>query len=379
MADSAWMTDELHMFRDSLRKFAAAEIAPHEPGWRKRGFVDKQAWEKAGAHGFLCTDIPTEYGGGGGDFCFEAVMFEEIGGAGHTSMQTGVHSILANYILRHGTEEQKRRYLPEMAAGRLIGAIAMTEPAAGSDLQAISTHAVCDGDEYVINGSKTFISNGSVAGLIGVVCKTGSEKGARGMSILLVETQDRPGFKVGRILEKIGQKGQDTCELFFDDVRTPANNLLGAAEGRGFFQLMDDLPYERVGIGVTAVASMETALGLTLDYVKERKAFGKRLIDQQAIRHKLAELKTQVRVARVFIDDCIIKVVNNSLDNKTAAMAKWWLTDLQGKVIDECLQFFGGYGYMEEYPISRFYADARVARIYGGANEVMKEVISRDL
>lgn len=379
MSISPWMTDDLLMFRDSLRRFVAAEVAPNEMRWRKRGFVDVSAWKKAGRHGFLCTDIPEEYGGAGGDFRFEAVVYEELGGMGHTSMLTGVHSILAQYIFRHGTEEQKQRYLPRMASGELIGAIAMTEPSAGSDLQAITTRAVLDGEFYVIDGAKTFISNGSLAGLIGVVCKTSPNDGARGTSILLVETKDQPGFEVGRILEKIGQKGQDTCELFFSEVRTPARNLLGGTEGQGFYQLMNDLPYERAGIGVIAVKSMETAFALTLDYVKQRSAFGKRLIEQPVIRHKLAELKSQIRVARVFIDDCILKVVDGSLDNETAAMAKWWLTDLQGKVIDECLQFFGGYGYMEEYPISRFYADARASRIYGGANEIMKEVISRAL
>lgn len=379
MISPRWITDELAMFRDTVRKFVEAEIAPHEDRWRKQGHVDPALWRKAGAIGLLCTDIPSEYGGGGADFRCEAIIGEETVGRGYTAWAPLVHSILAHYILGHGTEAQKHRFLPRLASGDLIGAIAMTEPSAGSDLQGIRTRAVRDGGTYVLDGSKTFISNGSIAGLIGVVCKTSPEDRARGMSILLVETAGLEGFKVGRILDKIGQKGQDTCELFFNDVHVASENLLGEAEGHGFFQLMNDLPYERTAIGVAAVAAMETAFSITRIHVSERQAFGAPLIQMQTVRHKLAELKTQIRVARTFIDDCIERVTANTLDNETAAMAKWWLTDLQGKVMDECLQLFGGYGYMTEYPISRFYTDARIMRIYGGANEVMKELISRKL
>ncbi len=376
---SPWMNDELEIFRDAVRKFVDAEIAPHEERWRKQQHVDAAFWLKAGEMGFLCTDIPEEYGGVGVDFRYEIVLYEEIWGKGFNSWGQHVHSIMANYILRHGTEEQKHQFLPRMASGELIGAIAMTEPGAGSDLQGIRTRAVRADDDYLINGSKIFISNGYLGGLIGVVCKTGPGAGAKDTSIILVETKDLPGYKVGRILEKIGQNGQDTCELFFDDVRVPVSNLLGAEEGKGFYQLMHDLPYERTILSVCGVAAMENALAITVDYTRNRKAFGQTLFEMQNTRHRLAEVKTIAHVARVFIDDCIQKVVAGELDASTASMAKWWISDMQCKVMDECLQLHGGYGYMTEYPIARFYADARVQKIYGGANEIMKELIARSL
>ena len=376
---SPWMNEELEIFRDAVHKFVESEMAPNEEKWREQQHVDPEFWLKCGEMGILCTDIPDEYGGIGADFRYEAVIYEETYGKGYTSWGQGVHSILANYILRHGTEEQKHQYLPRMASGELVGAIAMSEPGAGSDLQSIRTRAKLDGGEYIINGSKMFITNGYVANLIGVVCKTDPNERAKGTSIILVETNNLDGFKVGRILDKIGMKGQDTSELFFDDVRVPVSNLLGGEEGRGFYQLMNDLPYERTLLALSGVAAMETALALTIDYTRERKAFGEPLMAKQTVQHKLAELKTITHVARVFIDDCIQRVVDNSLDNETASMAKWWVTDMQCQVMDECLQLHGGYGYMTEYPIARFYTDARVQKIYGGTNEIMKELIARSL
>lgn len=376
---SPWMDDELAIFRDSVSRFVETEMLPQDEHWRKQQHVGKEIWLKAGELGLLCTDVPEDDGGLGGDFRHEVVVYEEMARRGITGFGQSVHSICAHYFVNHGTAEQKARFLPRMASGELIGAIAMTEPAAGSDLQGIRTRAVRDGRHYVVNGSKTFITNGYLAGLVAVVLKTDPTEGAKGTSILMVETADLPGYRVGRVLDKIGLKAQDTAELFFEDVRVPAENLLGGKEGQGFYQLMSDLPYERAIIALAGVAAMEGALALTLDYVKERKAFGKSIIDFQHSRFKLAEMVTQVRIARVFVDDCIQRVVEGKLDTVTASMAKWWCTDLQQKVIDDCVQLFGGYGYMTEYPISRMFVDARVQRIYGGTNEIMKELIARSL
>lgn len=376
---SRWMDGDIDMFRDSVQRFVVAEVVPHDKRWKQQQYVDKSLWLKAGEMGFLCTDIPDEYGGMGADFRYEAVMAEEFWGKGYNSFGSMVHTLVANYLLNHGTEAQKHKFLPRMAKGELIGAIAMSEPGAGSDLQSIRTRAVRKGDDYVINGAKTWISNGYNAGLVGVVCKTNPDERAKGMSIILVETEGLEGFSVGKIIEKIGQKGQDTCELFFDDVRVPAENLLGGVEGRGFYQLMSDLPYERTLLAVSGVASMENALAMTIEYTKDRTVFGQKLFDMQTTRHKLAELQTTVHIARVFIDNCIDQLLAGTLDTATASMAKFWVTDRQFEVIDACLQFFGGNGYTADYPISQFYLDARVQRIYGGANEIMKEVISRSL
>lgn len=376
---SPWMNEELEIFRDAARKFIASELAPHEERWRKQQHVERDVWRKAGERGMLLTDIPAEYGGGGGTFAYEAVLYEELVRGRAVSMGIPVHSIVAHYILNHGREDQKRRWLPLMARGERVGAIAMTEPGAGSDLQAIKTRAVRDGDDYVINGTKTFISNGYVGDLVCVVACTDPAQGPRGFSLIMVETENLPGYRVGRILEKLGQKGQDTCELFFDDCRVPAENLLGSEEGIGFFQLMNDLPYERTSIAVTAVAAIELALELTVQYVKERKVFGRPLLHMQNTRFKLAEIKTIAHVARVFIDSCIERLIAGTLDPVTASMAKWWTTQMQCEVADECLQLHGGYGYMLEYPICQIYADARVQKIYGGANEIMKEIIARSL
>ena len=376
---SPWMDEELDLFREAARRFVASEIEPHDARYREQHRVDRELWNKAGEVGLLCTDIPVSYGGVGGDVRHEAVVVEELGRRGITSLGHSVHSIVAHYLLNYGTEEQKLRWLPRMATGELVGAIAMTEAGAGSDLQAVKTRAHRDGDGYVIKGSKTFISNGFHAGLVAVVAKTDQAQRAKGISILMVETRDRPGYRVGRVLDKIGQNGWDTAELFLDDVRVPADCLLGGVEGQGFAQLMNDLPYERTLLAIGGVAAMEYALALTIDYTRHRKAFGKALLEMQNTRFKLAEVRTWVHVARVFIDDCIVKLREGRLDTVDASMAKWWLTDLQSKVADECLQLFGGYGYMKEYPISRLYVDARVQRIYGGANEVLKEIIARSL
>ena len=376
---SPWMDDELEMFRDAARRFVEQEIVPNDDRWRAQHHVDRSIWNKAGEVGLLCTDIPAEYGGVGGDVRHESVVAEEMGGHGITSFGHVVHSIVAHYVLNHGTEAQKHRWLPKMASGELVGAIAMTEPGAGSDLQAVKTRAERVGDEWVINGSKTFISNGLHAGLVGVVARTDPTKGSKGISIIMVETENRPGYRVGRVLDKIGQNGWDTAEMFFDDCRVPADCLLGPVEGQGFVQLMRDLPYERALLALGGVAAMEYALRLTVDYARSRKLFGQTLLEMQNTRFKLAELKTQVHVSRLLIDDCISKLRAGTLDTATASMAKLYVTEAQCRVMDECLQLFGGYGYTTEYPISKLYVDARVQRIYGGASEVMKEIVARSL
>jgi acyl-CoA dehydrogenase len=376
---SPWMDDELSIFREAAARFLEAEMVPNDAEWRKQQNVGREVWRKAGALGLLCTDVPAEYGGGGGDFRHEAVLYGELGRRGLSGFGQGVHSICAHYLHNHGTEEQKRRFLPRLAAGQLIGAIGMTEPGAGSDLQALKTRAVRDGDQYIINGSKIFITNGYLAGLIALVVKTQPGTGSKGTSIVMVETENLQGFRVGRILDKMGLKSQDTAELYFDDVRVPAANLLGGAEGQGFYQLMSDLPYERAVIAVAAVGAMEGALAETVKYVKDRKAFGKSIAEFQNTKFKLAEIATKTRIARIFVDDCIAKVVAGTLDTVTASMAKYWVTDTQQEVLDECVQLHGGYGYMNEYLVCRMFADSRVQRIYGGTNEIMKELISRAL
>lgn len=376
---SPWMDEDLAIFRDSVARFVDAEMVPQDEQWRKQQHVGKDIWRRAGEMGLLCTDISAEYGGAGGDFRHEAVLYEETARRGISGFGQGVHSICAHYLANHGTEEQKRRFLPRMASGELIGAIGMSEPAAGSDLQGIKTRAVRDGDSYVINGSKIFISNGFLAGLVATVVKTRPGEGAKGTSIVMVETENLEGFRVGRILDKMGMKSQDTSELFFEDVRVPAANLLGGNEGQGFFQLMSDLPYERALIAVSGVGAMEGALAETVRYVKERKAFGKSIAEFQNTKFKLAELATKTHVARVFVDDIIAKVAAGTLDTVTASMAKYWISEVQQEVLDECVQLHGGYGYMNEYLVCRMFADSRVQRIYGGTNEIMKEVISRAL
>ncbi len=376
---SPWMDDELQILRDAVAKFAEAEMVPADAQWRAQHNVGKEIWRRAGEQGLLCTDIPTEYGGAGGDFRHEAVIYEELNRRGLSGFGQGVHSIAAHYLLNHGTEEQKRRFLPAMASGELIGAIGITEPGAGSDMKGIRTRAVRDGDHYIVSGSKIFISNGSLAGLIALVVKTDTAPGSKSVSLLMVETRDLQGFRVGRVLDKMGLQAQDTAELFFDGARVPVSNLLGCVEGRGMYQLMSDLPYERIIIGVCGVAAMEGALEATLRYARERKAFGQSVFEFQNTKFKLAEAATLVRVARTFIDDCIARVARGQLDTVTASMAKWWISDMQQNMLDECVQLHGGYGYMNEYLVCRMFADSRVQRIYGGTNEIMKEVISRAL
>ena len=374
---SPWMDDDLAMYRQAVARFVDAEMVPHDARWREEHNVGHEIWRKAGALGFLCADIPAEYGGAGGDFRHEVVLYEELARRGLTGFGQGVHSIAAHYLLNHGTEAQRRRYLPRLAAGELIGAIAMTEPGAGSDLQGIRSRAERSGDDYLVNGSKIFITNGFLAGLVLLVVKTDTTLGAKGTSILLVETEQLSGYRVGRFLDKVGQRAQDTNELFFDQVRVPADRLLGGVEGRGFAQLMSDLPYERLIVAVQAVATMEGALAETLRYVRGRKAFGKSLVEFQNARFRLAEAATTTRVARTFIDRCIQDQLEGSLDDVGASMAKYWSTDMLQQVVDECVQLHGGYGYMNEYLVARMFADARVMRIYGGTNEIMKELIAR--
>jgi len=379
----SWADEEIQTYRDSVARFVETEMLPDDEAARYRGHVGHALWRRAGELGFLCADIPEAWGGAGGDFRHEAVFYEEMGRRGLSGMAASVHTIVAHYLLNHGTPAQKARWLPKLVRGELVGAIAMTEPGAGSDLQAVRTRAEpCEQGGvagYRINGSKTFITNGFLAGLVLVVAKTDPTQGARGTSILVVETRNCPGYRVGRVLDKIGMKAQDTSELFFDDVFVPADHLLGGNEGQGFFQLMSDLPYERLIIGVIALAAMEGAYEATLAYVRERQAFGKPLADLQNTRFVLAGVATDLKVGRAFVDQCVERLVAGTLDTATASMVKLWASEAQGRVTDACLQLHGGYGYMNEYLVARLYTDARVQRIYGGANEIMKEVIARSL
>jgi acyl-CoA dehydrogenase len=375
---SAWITEEHRMLQDAVARYIAGRWVPRAAEFRQAGLMGPEVWREAGANGLLCASTPEEYGGGGGDFGHEAVILLEQAKANLSGWGGGLHSaIVAPYLLHYGTEEQKRRWLPKMCTGEYIAAIAMTEPGTGSDLQSVRTGARRDGDHYVINGTKTFITNGQNANLIVVVCKTGGDAGAKGISLLMVETEQSPGFRRGRRLDKVGMKAQDTSELFFDDVRVPADNLIGSKEGQGFFQLMEQLPQERLIIAVSGVGAMERALDETLRYTKERKAFGKTVWDFQNTRFKLAEVQAVVLAARAFVDACMVAHLKGELDAARAALAKSWVSEQQCKVMDECLQLFGGYGYMMEYPIAELFVDARVQRIYGGTNEIMKELASR--
>ncbi len=379
-ARPSWKTDDLVLFEDEVYKFFSRELAPHVEKWREQGKVDRWAWEKAGEAGLLCMSMPEEYGGAGGTFAHEQIFCEQQVRAGVEGFGAGLHNcIVAPYILHYGTEEQKKRWLPRMAKGELIGAIAMTEPGTGSDLQAVKTTAVKQGNQYVINGSKTFITNGQTANFIIVVAKTDPSEGAKGVSLMVVETDEVDGFRRGRNLKKLGNKAQDTSELFFDDVKIPTENLLGTSEGMGFIQLMQQLPQERQQIAVIAIAAIERALDLTINYTKERNAFGRPVFNFQNTQFKLAECKAKATMARVFVDYCTGQLIEGKLDAATASMSKMLLTDLENEIIDECLQLHGGYGYMDEYPISRMYADARVQRIYGGTNEIMKLLIARSM
>lgn len=376
---SAPGSDDVRMFRRTASQFIQKEFAPHHARWCAQGRPDAEAWTAAGAAGLLLPDLPQEYGGGGGTFAHEAVVLEELARAG-VQFGAGIQSIVAHYILAYGSDAQKRAWLPRMARGELVGAIAMSEPGAGSDLQGIKANARRDGEHYVINGSKTFVTNGAHAGIVCLALKTDTKvTGWKGISLVIVETHGLAGYQAGRALEKIGMHAQDTCELFFTDMRVPVTNLLGPAEGKGFAQMMEQLPYERLTVGVSAVAATERAVDLTTRYVKERAAYGKPLLELQNTRFQLAQCATEARVGRVFLDHCIERFVAGELDDVTTAMAKYWLTESEGRVLDACVQMHGGYGYMMEYPIARMWADGRVQRIYAGSNEVMKELIAWSL
>jgi acyl-CoA dehydrogenase len=376
---SPWMSDELQIFRSTVRKFIQQEFTPHQARWREQHGPDAVAWTKAGEIGLLLSDVPAEYGGSGGTFAHESVVVEELAQAG-VHFASFIHDSVAHYILAYGREEQKRNWLPRMVRGELVGAIAMSEPSAGSDLQGIKTTARRDGDHYLINGSKTFITNGSHAGIICLAAKTDVRAtGPKSTSLVIVEAKDLPGYRIGPPLDKVGMHAQDTCELFFDDVRVPASNLLGPTEGRGLFQIMEKMSYERLAIGVTAVTTAERAVAITTKYVKDRMAFGKPLIEFQNARFKLSECKTEAHIARVFLDNCIERFIEGQLDDVTTAMAKYWLTDCECRIVDECVQLHGGYGYMAEYPIARMWTDSRVHRIYAGTNEILKELIASSL
>jgi alkylation response protein AidB-like acyl-CoA dehydrogenase len=378
MIERTLFNDEHQMFRDSVRRFMENEVAPHHDRWEEQGYVDREIWTKAGENGFLCPTMPEQYGGAGVDKLYSVVLMEETARINATGLGFSLHSeIVAPYILNYGSEEQKKRYLPRLAKGEIIGAIAMSEPAAGSDLQGVKTTAIRKGDHYVLNGSKTFITNGWHADVVIVVAKTNPNEGAKGTSLLLVE-RGMPGFEKGKRLKKVGLKAQDTSELFFNDVKVPVTHLLGE-ENRGFIYLMQELPWERMQIAIGAIESAQAAIDWTIQYVKDRKVFGTTVSAYQNTRFKLAELQTEVQIGRVFVDKCLELLMAGKLDTATASMAKYWCSDLQCKVMDECVQLHGGYGFMWEYPIARAYADARVQRIYGGTNEIMKEVITRSM
>jgi long-chain-acyl-CoA dehydrogenase len=376
---SPWMNADLNVLRALARAFYEKEVEPYIDKFVEQHHVDRDLWYKAGELGLLCLSIPEEYGGGGGTFAHETVMIEEQGRIGDSSWGAVLHSaIVAQYILAYGSENSKRHWLPKMASGEVVGAIAMSEQGTGSDLQNVKTRAIRDGSEYVVSGSKTFISNGGQADVVVVVAKTHPTGGTDGISLIVVET-DRDGFRRGGPLGKIGQRGQDTAELFFDDVRVPLTNLLGTVEGQGFKQLMQQLPQERLIVAVGSVAVMESAVADTLRYTKQREAFGRQVFAFQNTRFALAEAATETKIARVFLDDCIIKHIGGQLDVQTVAMAKWWITEHAQSVLDQCLQLHGGYGYTTEYPISRMWVDNRVQKIYAGTNEIMKEIVARAL
>ena len=373
--------DQEHtLFRDTVRRFAADEIAPHFQRWEEAGIVDRAYWTKGGATGLLCPVVPEAYGGIGADFRFNAIVLEELWYSGFSgpAADFSVHSdVCCGYLLSFGTEEQKQKWLPRMVSGETICAIAMTEPGTGSDLRGIRTRAVRDGDDYVINGQKTFISNGQMCDLVIVVTRTARDDGSHDHSLILVET-DRPGFRRGRNLDKLGHHAADTSEMFFDDVRVPAGNLLGEA-GRAMAQLMSELPQERLTIAIQSIASAQKAFDITCNYVRQRTAFGKPVADMQNTRFKLADFKADLAVGWSFIDQCLAKHVAGELNGTDASIAKLWVTEMHGRLVDQCLQFFGGYGFMREYEICRLFADARVLRIYGGASEIMRELVSRSL
>lgn len=372
-----WMDEQIEAFRDQVRRYLDAEFAPKLEGWRKQGYIPREVWRPFGALGFLLPELDEEWGGAGASLAYQLVVQDELAKV-EAPANTAVHTIAAHYLLDYGTPEQKARWLPKLASGEMLAGIAMTEPGCGSDLKAVRTRARLDGEHYVVDGAKTFITNGFTANLLVVVVRTG-DAGAKGISLLVLETENLPGFSVGRRLEKLGQHASDTAELSFDGVRVPRSHLVGGVEGQGFAQLMSQLTYERLLLAVPAAAVIERAVALTVDYTQSRKAFGQSLADFQNTRFKLAECATLAHVVRSFVNDCIQRQLDGTLDAEAAYMAKWWCTEQQCRVTDECLQLFGGYGYMAEYPIARLYADSRVQKIYGGANEIMKDLIARKL
>jgi acyl-CoA dehydrogenase len=373
----AWMDEDIEAFRDQARRYIEREMVPHLEGWRRQGFIPRDVWRPFGALGFLLPEIAEEFGGAGANLAYQLVVQDELARA-EVPANSAVHTIAAHYIVDYGTAEQKRRWLPRLASGELLAGIALTEPGCGSDLKALRTKAAKDSDQYVIDGAKTFITNGHTANLLVVAVRTGAAGGS-GVSLVVLETENLAGFRVGRRLEKLGQHASDTAELFFDGMRVNADQLLGLQEGQGFRQLMSQLPYERLLLAVPAAAVIERAVEITVEYTKSRKAFGQTVFDFQNSRFKLAECATLAHVVRSFVNDCIQRLLDGTLDDEAAYMAKWWCTEQQGKVTDECLQLFGGYGYMAEYPIARLYADARIQRIYGGTTEIMKDLIARRL
>ena len=375
---SSWMDEDLEAFADTVRRFCREYVEPNDLKWRDQHQTGREVWHKAGQLGLILPDAPEEYGGSGGTPAHAAVVMRELGYAGNSAFGSGINHIVGHYILAFGTEEQKMRWLPGIASGEIITSVAMTEPGTGSDLQGVRTRAEKQGDGYVINGAKTFITNGQMCDMVVVVAKTDPGQGAKGISLLIVDAKT-PGFRRGKVLDKVGQEGGDTSEMFFDDCKVPADCLLGCKEGQGFLQLMGQLPYERAQIAIGAAAQMERALALTVEYAKDRRAFGKPIIEFQNTRFVLADVKATTLASRTFADHLVQQWIDGKLDATLASMGKFWITERQGEVIDKCLQVFGGYGYMTEYPIARMYADARVLRIYGGTNEIQRELVGRSL
>jgi acyl-CoA dehydrogenase len=375
-----WMNEELLALQDLARRFTAEEVTPNQERWYEQGATDREVWLKAGAAGILLPDISSEYGGSDGTFAHEAVLAQELCLAGDTSWRCGqqIHVIAAHYIERYGSEEQKQRYLPGLASGELIAGMGMTEPSGGTDLQNMRTRAIKQGDKYIINGAKTFITNGSIADILVLAAKTDPKQKAKGVSLFIFETNN-PGFRVGQRLKKIGLHGSDTCELFFEDCEVPESALLGGVEGRGFYQMMQDLTYERTLTGINCAAVMERAFRVTRDYAHDRTMFDKRLIDLQHPRFELAEIKTVATIARVFSDFAVERYLDGTITADIASMSKWWISEQQCEIISRCLQLFGGHGYMLEYPIARMYIDARIEPIYAGSNEILREIIGRGL